>query len=88
MIVVLFLVAIVGLAWSQTAAVVKQKVITAKDTLKKTKLGLVPQEIQIDSTFIDPIQWKLYKKSVIASVVSVGRLPTRVSLASFLLFER
>lgn len=66
-IVVLFLVAIVGLAWSQTATVVKQKVITAKDTLKKNKTGLVQQEIQIDSAFIDPTQWKVYKKSVIAS---------------------
>ena len=48
-IVVLFLLTIVGLAWSQTAAVVKQKTTTAKDTLKKNKTGIVQQEIQIDS---------------------------------------
>ncbi|MEY4433057.1 MAG: hypothetical protein RLZZ44_1190 [Bacteroidota bacterium] len=66
-IVVLFLIALVGLAWSQTTAVIKQKATTAKDTLKKNKIGLVQQVIQIDSAFVDPIQWKLYKKSVIAS---------------------
>jgi rare lipoprotein A len=66
-IVVLFLVTIVGLAWSQTVSIVKQKAITAKDTVKKNKTSLVQQEITIDSSFIDPIQWKLYKKSVIAS---------------------
>lgn len=66
-IVVLFLVALVGLAWSQTPSVAKQKATTAKDTLKKNKIGLVQQEIQIDSAFVDPIHWKLYKKSVIAS---------------------
>ncbi len=66
-IVVLFLVTIVGLAWSQTTSVVKQKTTTAKDTLKKNKIGLVQPEIQIDSVFVDPIQWKVYKKSVIAS---------------------
>jgi rare lipoprotein A len=64
---VLFLVTIVGLAWSQTVSIVKQKAITAKDTVKKNKTSLVQQEITIDSSFIDPIQWKLYKKSVIAS---------------------
>jgi rare lipoprotein A len=66
-IVVLFLLTIVGLAWSQTAAVVKQKTTTAKDTLKKNKTGLVQQEIQIDSAFVLPIKWKPFKKSANAS---------------------
>lgn len=66
-ILVVFLVAIAGLVWGQTAPVVKQKAATAKDTLKKNKIGLVQQEIQIDSAFVDAIQWKLFKKSVIAS---------------------
>jgi rare lipoprotein A len=66
-IVVLFLVAIVGLAWSQTATVVKQKTIIAKDTVKKNKTGLVQQEIQIDSAFVLPIKLKPFKKAAIAS---------------------
>lgn len=66
-IVVLFLVAIVGLAWSQSASVVKQKTTTAKDTVKKNKTGLVQQEIQIDSAFVLPIKWKAFKKSANAS---------------------
>ena len=66
-IVVLFLLTIVGLAWSQTAAVVKQKTTTAKDTLKKNKTGIVQQEIQIDSAFVLPIKWKPFKKSANAS---------------------
>jgi rare lipoprotein A len=66
-IVVLFLLTIVGLAWSQTATVVKQKTTTAKDTLKKNKTGLVQQEIQIDSAFVLPIKWKPFKKSANAS---------------------
>lgn len=66
-IVVLFLVAVVGLAWSQANSVVKQKTTTAKDTVKKNKTGLIQQEIQIDSAFVLPIKWKAFKKSVIAS---------------------
>ncbi|MEY4085492.1 MAG: hypothetical protein RL074_1279 [Bacteroidota bacterium] len=66
-IVVFFLVAIVGLAWSQTASVVKQKATIAKDTVKKNKLGLVQQEMPIDSAFVLPIKWKSFKKSANAS---------------------
>ena len=66
-IVVFFLVAIVGLTWSQTASVVKQKATIAKDTVKKNKLGLVQQEMPIDSAFVLPIKWKSFKKSANAS---------------------
>jgi rare lipoprotein A len=66
-IVVLFLVTMVGLAWSQTASVLKQKATIAKDTVKKNKTGLVQQEIQIDSAFVLPIKWKAFKKSANAS---------------------
>ena len=66
-IVLFFLFSVVALALAQNTATVKPKTVIAKDTIKKNKTGLVQQEIQIDSAFVNPIKWKPFKKSANAS---------------------
>lgn len=66
-IVVLFLVTIVGLAWSQTTSIVRQKTTVSKDTIKKNKINEDEQEQLSDTLVSKPLKLKIFKKSVIAS---------------------
>ncbi len=68
-----FLLGIIGLASSPTAAVeknktTKQKTIVQKDTVKKNKNVLLPQEISQDTIKkVVPLKVKFYKKDAHAS---------------------
>ncbi len=65
--VLLFFVAMISFAVSQTTTLLKQKAIPTKDTIKKNKPLLEGQQLLTDTTQIKPFRFKAYKKSVIAS---------------------
>lgn len=65
--VLLFFVAMISFALSQTSTLLKQKAVPAKDTIKKNKPVLEGQQSIVDSTEVKPLKFKIYKKSVIAS---------------------
>lgn len=65
--VLLFFVAMISFALSQTTTLLKQKAVPAKDTIKKNKPILEGQQSIVDSTEVKPLKFKIYKKSVIAS---------------------
>jgi rare lipoprotein A len=65
--ILLCIVFVVGLVWSQTSILSKQKQIFAKDTLKKSKTTPADISIVADTLPIKPLQLKAFKKSVIAS---------------------
>ncbi|WGK95338.1 MULTISPECIES: septal ring lytic transglycosylase RlpA family protein [Flavobacterium] len=65
--VLLFFVAMISFALSQTTTLLKQKAVPAKDTIKKNKPVLEGQQSIVDSTEVKPLKFKIYKKSVIAS---------------------
>ncbi len=65
--VLLFFVAMISFALSQTTTLLKQKTIPTKDTIKKNKPVLEGQQLLVDTTESKPIKFKAYKKSVIAS---------------------
>ncbi len=67
-IITLFLsIALFGVAISQTLIKDKQKVILAKDTVKKSKALFLPQELASDTLFFEIGKFKLYKKEAHAS---------------------
>lgn len=61
------LIAIAGVAISQTLVPDKQKSATSNDTVKKGKMLLLQQELTPDSLFIESGKFKFYKKSAHAS---------------------
>ena len=65
--VLLFFVAMISFALSQTTTLSKQKAVPVKDTIKKNKPVLESQQAIVDSTEVKPLKFKTYKKSVIAS---------------------
>lgn len=58
---------LIGVAISQTLIKDKQKVISAKDTVKKSKALFLPQEIASDSLFFGTEKFITYKKDAHAS---------------------
>lgn len=60
-------IAIAGVAISQTLISDKQKTGVSKDTVKKSKILVLQQEITPDSLFIETGNFKLYKKTAHAS---------------------
>ena len=65
--ILLCIVFVVGLVWSQTSILSKQKQIIAKDTLKKSKTTPADISIVADTLPIKSLQLKAFKKSFIAS---------------------
>jgi rare lipoprotein A len=65
--ILLCIVFVVGLVWSQTSIQSKQKQTIAKDTVKKNKTTPADISIVADTLPIKPLQLKAFKKSVIAS---------------------
>jgi rare lipoprotein A len=66
--ILLFLsIAFVAFASSQTLITDKQKTAAQKDTVKKSKILLLQEELTPDSLFIETGNFKLYKKSAHAS---------------------
>lgn len=62
---VAFAFCITAFALSQSVALTKTKPET--DTIKKSKTAIVPATQQTDTLNVEPIVWKPFKKSVIAS---------------------
>ena len=60
--VLLFFVAMISFALSQTTTLLKQKAVPAKDTIKKNKPVLEGQQSIVDSTEVKPLKFKIYKK--------------------------
>ena len=60
-------IALIGVAISQTLIKDKQKAISAKDTVKKSKTPFLPQEIASDSLFFGMGKFVSYKKKSNAS---------------------
>ena len=65
--ILLCIVFVVGLVWSQTSIQSKQKQTIAKDTVKKSKTTAADISLVTDSISTKPLQLKAFKKSVIAS---------------------
>ena len=65
--ILLCIVFVVGLVWSQTSIQSKQKQTIAKDTVKKNKTTAADISLVTDSISTKPLQLKAFKKSVIAS---------------------
>jgi rare lipoprotein A len=65
--ILLCIVFVVGLVWSQTSIQSKQKQTIAKDTVKKNKTIAADISLVTDSISTKPFQLKAFKKSVIAS---------------------
>ena len=65
--ILLCIVFVVGLVWSQTSIQSKQKQTIAKDTVKKNKTTAADISLVTDSISTKPFQLKAFKKSVIAS---------------------
>lgn len=65
--ILLCIVFVVGLVWSQTSIQSKQKQTIAKDTVKKNKTIAADISLVTDSISTKPLQLKAFKKSVIAS---------------------
>lgn len=65
--ILLCVVFVVGLVWSQVPTQSKQKQSIAKDTVKKNKTTSAEITIVTDSISTKPLQLKAFKKSVIAS---------------------
>jgi rare lipoprotein A len=65
--ILLCIVFVVGLVWSQTPIQSKQKQSIAKDTVKKNKTTLTDIVLAADTIPSKPLQLKAFKKSVIAS---------------------
>ena len=65
--ILLCVVFVVGLVWSQVPTQSKQKQSIAKDTVKKNKTTSAEITIVTDSVPTKPLQLKAFKKSVIAS---------------------
>lgn len=63
----LFSTVLVGFSISQTVVADKQKVIVAKDTVKKSKTFFPVQERASDSLFLENTTFKLYKRESHAS---------------------
>lgn len=61
-----FLLAIIGLVSSQSRGLNKQKAAVQKDSIKKSKMALVRQEI-ISDTVIETGKFKIYKSNAHAS---------------------
>lgn len=65
--ILLCIVFVVGLVWSQTPIQSKQKQSIVKDTVKKNKTTLTDIVLAADTIPSKPLQLKAFKKSVIAS---------------------
>ena len=65
--ILLCIVFVAGLVWSQTPIQRKQKQSIAKDTVKKNKTTLTDIVLAADTIPSKPLQLKAFKKSVIAS---------------------
>jgi rare lipoprotein A len=61
------LIAFVALASGQVLTVDKQKAATSKDTIKKSKMLVLQEELTPDSLFVETGKFKLYKKDAHAS---------------------
>jgi rare lipoprotein A len=65
--ILLCIVFVVGLVWSQTPIQNKQKQAIAKDSVKKSKITPTDISLVADTIPSKPLQLKAFKKSVIAS---------------------
>ncbi|MEM0576241.1 septal ring lytic transglycosylase RlpA family protein [Flavobacterium polysaccharolyticum] len=64
---ILFLLVIIGIAYSQAPSVIKEKVTNSKDTIKKEKTNILPETLIKDTVFDPNVKYVLYKKNGHAS---------------------
>lgn len=64
---IFFLLVVIGIVYSQGPSLGKEKLTSAKDTIKKEKTNLLPKTLLQDTVFDADVKYVLYKKSGHAS---------------------